>query len=175
MNQWHVLSLGLLTLVFLLCICVVFWRYVVRAVGEQYVMICPGCNRVLNNICMLQRMTTGSQVILKMNIEQWKYVVVLIMSHLLRQKCICHLELSDSTDSSTLFLNDIILQCILTKYFFKFSLCMMYLHIWNDFMYVQNVTEIFITTIYQGWVFAMAKSIFARTVEKPVKTGNNWR
>jgi len=27
----------------------------------------------------------------------------------------------------------------------------------------------------QGWVFAMAKSIFARTVEKPVKTGNNWR
>ena len=23
----------------------------------------------------------------------------------------------------------------------------------------------------QGWVFAMAKSIFARTVEKPAKTG----
>jgi len=28
---------------------------------------------------------------------------------------------------------------------------------------------------YQGWVFAMAKSIFARTVEKMVKTGNNWQ
>ena len=27
----------------------------------------------------------------------------------------------------------------------------------------------------QGWVFAMAKSIFARTVEKPVKTGKNWQ
>jgi len=26
----------------------------------------------------------------------------------------------------------------------------------------------------QGWVFAMAKSIFVRTVEKPVITGNNW-
>jgi len=26
----------------------------------------------------------------------------------------------------------------------------------------------------QGWVFAMAKSIFAGTVEKTVKTGNNW-
>jgi len=26
----------------------------------------------------------------------------------------------------------------------------------------------------QGWVFAMAKSIFARTVEKTGKTGKNW-
>jgi len=35
------------------------------------------------------------------------------------------------------------------------------------------------TAFYQGWDFAAAKSIFARTVEKPVKTtvktGKNWQ
>jgi hypothetical protein len=32
-----------------------------------------------------------------------------------------------------------------------------------------------LSTQNQGWLFAMAKSIFAGTVEKLVKTGKNWK
>jgi len=47
------------------------------------------------------------------------------------------------------------------------------------FLFANILSEVRISDqivfLFQGWVFAMAKSIFARTVEKPVKTGKNWQ